>query len=65
MAPFDFLVADEQLSTEQVAAAHQDCHMWTADGHYPLLPWSSCVLESVAWEAAPNFAPYSSVKPAS
>lgn len=47
MAPFDFLVADEVLSEEEVAAARHKVSMWLADGMYAMLPYSSLLLESV------------------
>ncbi len=47
VAPFDFLVADEVLSEEEVAAARNKVSMWLADGMYAMLPYSSLLLESV------------------
>ncbi|BDA40513.1 Isoamylase 1, chloroplastic [Coccomyxa sp. Obi] len=47
VAPFDFLVADEVLSKEEVAAARNKVSMWLADGMYAMLPYSSLLLESV------------------
>ena len=65
VAPYDFLQADEQLSKEEMHAVQKDSHLWVADGLYPLLPWSCCVLDSVPWDTAPSHAPYSSVLPIS
>lgn len=47
MAPFDFLVPDEAISEEKVAAARRKANMWLADGMYAMLPYSSLLLESV------------------
>lgn len=63
VAPYDFLQADDRLSQADIDRVLRDCHMWMADGCYALLPWSCCVLESIPWDAAPSFAPYSVVKP--
>lgn len=63
VAPYDFLQVDDQLSAEAVESVHKDWHTWVSDGIFPLLPWSCCVFESIPWEAAPNYAPYSIVKP--
>ena len=54
VAPYDFLQADEQLSKEEMHAVQKDSHLWVADGLYPLLPWSCCVLNSVPWDTAPT-----------
>ena len=46
-APYDFLEADSELSQEQVDTARAQMGMWTSEGCYPLLPYSSIVLEAV------------------
>ena len=46
-APLDVLKADEALAPEAVAAAHSATSMWTLEHSYPMLPYSSIVLESV------------------
>jgi len=52
VAPFDFLVADEELSAADVNAARAASAMWTADHTYPMLPWSCIILESVLEDEA-------------
>lgn len=46
-APYDFLEADDDLSQDQVDTARAQMGMWTSEGCYPLLPYSSVVLEAV------------------
>lgn len=46
-APYDFLEVDEALSQEQMDSARAQMSMWTSEGCYPLLPYSSIVLEAV------------------
>jgi len=46
-APYDFLEADHDLSPDQVDTARAQMSMWTSEGCYPLLPYSSVVLEAV------------------
>ena len=46
-APYDFLEADDQLSLEQLECARAQMGMWTCEGCYPLLPYSSILLEAV------------------
>lgn len=46
-APYDFLQVDEDLSQEQLDSARAQMGMWTSEGCYPLLPYSSIVLEAV------------------
>ena len=47
-APFDFLRPDEELSQQELDCALAQTALWTAEGSYPLLPYSSIVLEAVA-----------------
>jgi len=47
LAPYDFLRVDEVLSADEVQRARAASLMWTADFKYPMLPWSSIVLEAV------------------
>lgn len=54
MAPYDFLVADQALSEGEVLAARTKARMWLADGIYPMLPYSSLLLESVPDMEAPT-----------
>ncbi|KAI3435670.1 hypothetical protein D9Q98_001728 [Chlorella vulgaris] len=56
VAPFDVLVADDQLPEEEVAAQRASMDMWKLEHCYPMLPWSSVVLESVP-EAAKSAMP--------
>ncbi len=53
MAPYDFLVPDQALSGEDVRAVRAKASMWLADGLYPMLPYSSLLLESVPDKHAP------------
>ena len=58
VAPFDFLVADEVLSAEEIANERQEASMWLGDCIYALLPYSSLILESVphkgsTWDGTP------------
>ena len=46
-APYDFLQVDEDLSQGQLDSARAQMGMWTSEGCYPLLPYSSIVLEAV------------------
>lgn len=46
-APYDILVADERLPATEVEAARAAAAMWTNEHAYPILPWSSIVLESI------------------
>lgn len=46
-APYDFLHVDEDLSQEQLDSARAQMGMWTSEGCYPLLPYSSIVLEAM------------------
>jgi hypothetical protein len=46
-APYDFLEADNELTQDQVDTARAQMSMWTSEGCYPLLPYSSVVLEAV------------------
>ena len=46
-APLDVLKADESLAPEAAAAAHSAMSVWTLEHCYPMLPYSSVVLESV------------------
>lgn len=46
-APYDFLHVDDDLSQEQLESAKAQMGMWTSEGCYPLLPYSSIVLEAV------------------
>lgn len=46
-APYDFLHVDDDLSQEQLDSARAQMAMWTSEGCYPLLPYSSIVLEAV------------------
>lgn len=47
VAPYDFLLVDDDLSQEQLDSARAQMAMWTSEGCYPLLPYSSIVLEAV------------------
>ena len=47
-APYDFLRVDEELSQQELDCALAQTALWTAEGSYPLLPYSSIVLEAVA-----------------
>ena len=47
-APFDFLRADEDLSQQELECALSQTALWTAEGSYPLLPYSSIILEAIA-----------------
>lgn len=47
-APFDILRVDEELSQQELEGALAQTDMWTAEGNYPLLPYSSIILEAVA-----------------
>ncbi|KAF5843397.1 glycoside hydrolase superfamily [Dunaliella salina] len=47
LAPYDFLRVDEVLSEDEVRRARAASLMWTADFKYPMLPWSSIMLEAV------------------
>ena len=51
VAPFDALVADEELSEAEVREARLAGAMWGGGGFFPLLPWSCAVLESVPAES--------------
>ena len=62
VAPLDFLQCDDALSEEQLQTANREYHMWTADGMYPMLPWSCCVLDSVPHENIPDFGPFSTLE---
>lgn len=46
-APYDFLHVDDDLSQDQLDSARAQMGMWTSEGCYPLLPYSSIVLEAV------------------
>lgn len=52
-APYDFMRADEELSQQDLDCALAQTDMWTAEGSYPLLPYSSIILEAVAETGAP------------
>jgi isoamylase len=47
LAPYDILVADDQLSEEAAMEARLASSMWTGSGFMSLMPWACCVLESV------------------
>lgn len=47
LAPYDMLVADDQLSEEAAMEGRLAASMWTGSGFYSLMPWACCVLESV------------------
>jgi isoamylase len=47
VAPYDCLVADDELDAEEVAAARVASAMYTQSHCWPVLPWSCVVLESV------------------
>ena len=47
VAPYDFLHVDDDLSQEQLESARAQMGMWTSEGCYPLLPYSSIVLEAM------------------
>ncbi len=53
-APYDFLEADEELSQQQVNSARVQMGMWTSESCYPLLPYSSIVLEAVPEQQSQN-----------
>jgi len=53
-APYDFLEADDELSQDQVDTARAQMGMWTSEGCYPLLPYSSVVLEAVPEQQTQN-----------
>lgn len=53
-APYDFLEADDELSQDQVDNARAQMGMWTSEGCYPLLPYSSVVLEAVPEQHTKN-----------
>lgn len=53
VAPFDVLVADERLPAEEVTAQRASMEMWKLGGLYPMLPYSSIVMESVPEAAKP------------
>ncbi|KAJ9534971.1 hypothetical protein QJQ45_029637 [Haematococcus lacustris] len=52
LAPYDFLLADEVLSQDELARVQAACMMWSADRHCAMLPWSAVILESVPEAAA-------------
>ena len=54
VAPYDFLHADDDLSQEQLDSARAQMGMWTSEGCYPLLPYSSIVLEAVPEQQSQN-----------
>lgn len=58
MAPFDVLVADDRLPAEEVAAQRASMEMWKISGLYPMLPYSSVILESVPEGAKPQMPPH-------
>ena len=60
-APYDFLQADDDLSQEQLDSARAQMSMWTSEGCYPLLPYSSVVLEAVPAEQSSKKKPLSAV----
>jgi isoamylase len=47
LAPYDCLIADEELPAEEVAAARAAAGMYAQEHAWPVLPWSCVVLESV------------------
>ena len=47
LAPYDALVADDELPAEEVAAARAAAAMYAQEHAWPVLPWSCVVLESV------------------
>lgn len=51
-APFDIAVADDRLTGDAAAAAAAAAAGWTTAGVYPMLPWSSVVMELVGEEEA-------------
>ena len=54
VAPYGFLEADGELDQEQVDTARAQTGMWTSEGCYPLLPYSSIVLEAVPEQQGPG-----------
>lgn len=51
-APFDVAIADDRLSGGAAAAAAAASAGWTTAGVFPMLPWSSVVMELVSEEEA-------------
>ncbi|KAI8476733.1 MAG: isoamylase [Monoraphidium minutum] len=47
VAPYDALIADEELGEAEVTEARLSAAMWGGGGFFPLLPWSCVVLDSV------------------
>jgi isoamylase len=58
VAPFDVLVADERLPEEEVAAQRASMEMWKLEHCYPMLPYSSIVMESLPEDAKPAMPPH-------
>lgn len=56
-APYDFLHVDDGLSQEQLDSARAQMGTWTSEGCYPLLPYSSIVLEAVPEQQSQNGRP--------
>ncbi len=58
VAPFDVLVPDERLPEEEVAAQRASMEMWKLEHCYPMLPYSSIVMESLPEDAKPEMPPH-------
>ena len=56
-APYDFLAVDDALTQDQLDSAKAQMGMWTSEGCYPLLPYSSIVLEAVPDQQSQNGRP--------
>ncbi len=50
LAPFDFLVADDVLTAEDVEVEQGTMTHWMQQGLYPMLPWSCVILESAPYQ---------------
>ena len=62
VAPYDFLHVDDDLSQEQLESARAQMGMWTSEGCYPLLPYSSIVLEAVPEQQSQSGRPAAAAK---
>lgn len=51
-APFDVVVADDRLTGDAATAAAAASAGWTTAGVFPMLPWSTVVMELVAEDEA-------------
>ncbi|KIY96248.1 glycogen operon protein GlgX [Monoraphidium neglectum] len=47
VAPYDALIADEELGEGEVREARLAASMWGGGGFYALLPWAAIILEAV------------------